>query len=177
MDEHGALLTLAEVGVAFAGFASIVMALNRRGNWSSFDTERVRTLLVMSLAPTFYALLPFGFVGLDWPEPVVWRASATTAFVAHVVLAASIARRMPLHTDARYVLPGAQRFVRVGFGITALVMLLMLAVAANLIEAKPSAYYFGLLLSLLVAALQFGRSITVLSPAAPDAPDDPDPEA
>lgn len=72
------LFTVAEVAVAFAGFAGLVTVLARRVTQSdrAVDIVRLRDLLLLSLLAVAFALfpeLPFAF-GAE--EEITWRASA-----------------------------------------------------------------------------------------------------
>jgi len=60
------LLGLAEVCIAFTGFAGIVLALGHRseGEWEDADRTRFWTLIATSISPVGLTLLPI-LVGLD----------------------------------------------------------------------------------------------------------------
>ena len=57
------LLTTAEIGVAFAGFASVITVFRQRtdGSWSRPDVIRFQLMIGASLFIVLFALLPFSF--------------------------------------------------------------------------------------------------------------------
>ena len=63
MIDTGAFQSLAEFGIALAGFTSVVVVFSRRdGEFHPADRFRILTALVPSLGAAFLALVP---VGLD----------------------------------------------------------------------------------------------------------------
>ena len=70
-----ALLTIAEIGVAFAGFATVASALLQRSDkkWAAEDAMRFQQLIFASLAVLFYSLLPFAMDLFGVPETLNWR--------------------------------------------------------------------------------------------------------
>lgn len=72
------LLTLAEVAVAFAGFASVVAIFQARWTRSEtpFDLFRFWVMLAFSLATLVFALLPFLLHFLGLPDSTMWRLSS-----------------------------------------------------------------------------------------------------
>jgi hypothetical protein len=70
------LLTIAEVAVGFAGFASIVTVLGRRRYPQSLqDSLRLRIMLVYSVMVVFLCIIPEILNGYGLPVGTVWRAS------------------------------------------------------------------------------------------------------
>lgn len=87
MSESEVLLTIAEVAVAFAGFASLVGMLGRR---SALDDPRVlgvrmRAMLLTSLLVVAFTILPLVFDAYGLGEGTVWRASSLLLVVAALV--------------------------------------------------------------------------------------------
>ena len=71
------LLTIAEVSVGFAGFASIVTVLGKRsGAVALQDSLRIRVMLVYSLSVAFLCFLPAILREYAVPEATVWRLSS-----------------------------------------------------------------------------------------------------
>lgn len=85
MPEAEILFTIAEVAVAFAGFASIVGVLGRRYSSDDprLDSFRLRTMLGASLAVVGSSLFPFLPNTYGASDPLIWRISALVALVAY----------------------------------------------------------------------------------------------
>lgn len=83
-DDIGSLLTLAELAVAFAGFSSIVVLFQRRGegDWSRLDAMRFRTMLQASLVAAFFAVLPLPVAKLGASSELVWSLCGCILAVA-----------------------------------------------------------------------------------------------
>jgi hypothetical protein len=64
MENAEPLLTVAEVAVAFAGFASLVTVVARRGieTWTEGNMVRFRLMIYMSLSSIFFARLVSNFI-------------------------------------------------------------------------------------------------------------------
>lgn len=78
MEGEDYLLTCAEVGVALAGFAALVVVL-RQGE-GRFDSSMVRVvvrnLIERGLVATFLSFLPILLTGLGVSDPMVWTLSS-----------------------------------------------------------------------------------------------------
>ncbi|MGH0029325.1 MAG: hypothetical protein ACQGVC_06020 [Myxococcota bacterium] len=157
------LFTLAEVAVAFAGFASIVAVFQVRLTpaGTPFDLFRFWVMLAFSLATLLFSLVPFllHFLGLD--DAAVWRVSSVLlgafvlgngAFVARLIV-----KRVP------NVVSSLDPAISIVANLTYLVALL--AQAANVLGAWGGPgfglYLLGLLMILLGAAVNFVRLVWV----------------
>ena len=79
MDPFEYLLTCAEIGIALAGFAALMVALRERGggNFSEQDRNIVSLLVERSLIATFLSLHPGVLHGLEIPnEKIALLSSA-----------------------------------------------------------------------------------------------------
>lgn len=78
MEHRDTLLTIAELAVALAGFASLVTAIGGRRN----DTLRIvaslrlRAMLEVAFRNAGFAVLPLPFLQLAPSDPMVWRISS-----------------------------------------------------------------------------------------------------
>ena len=84
MDQVEVLLTIAELGVALAGFASIVTVIGRRQNGETHELvgARLRTMLEVALRNAAFALLPLPFLQLLPSDPIVWRVGSGLYVIA-----------------------------------------------------------------------------------------------
>ena len=166
MVEADALQTLAEFGIALAGFTSIVVVFRRGGgDFHPADRYRVFVALVPSLSAAFLALIPVGLDLVGLHPATVWRTSSlvlvaavTSIFVTNLIQE----RRLP--PEARTVLSRLlTAFFRVVMGITILAGL----INATDILFPPQAglYFFAVLWLLAIASIVFVR-IVFVRPAA-----------
>ena len=67
MEVRDALLTLSEFAIALAGFTGVVVVFgNRAGGWHPIDRYRIIIILLCSIGPAFFSLLPVGIEMLDF---------------------------------------------------------------------------------------------------------------
>jgi hypothetical protein len=79
MNDHAELLlTMAEVSVAFAGFASIAVLFRGRGDgeWKIADTLRYGAMLRGSLSACFFSLLPVVLLKAGISESWTWSLTS-----------------------------------------------------------------------------------------------------
>jgi hypothetical protein len=156
MEGTDQLLTIAEIGAAFAGFTGVIGALGRTPGAGIPAATRARFWLMIefSIATIFFALIPFAVFNFTAPsESLVWVISSAIMAI-FVVLHMFVGERWS--TGA--VAPGAwprwePRMATVFFTIVALNQTLnALGVAFD----RPYAAFFnGLLLFLFIAAANF----------------------
>jgi len=86
MNSEDLLFVMAEIAAAFAGFASLVAAIARRGDDSSerieFDFRTLRNVLLLSLQAILYALAPVLLAHQGLSSEVAFRMSGALMFVA-----------------------------------------------------------------------------------------------
>lgn len=169
MNAFELLLVIAQMSVAFAGFASLASALSARhqADETRVDAGRLINMLVISLSTAMLALLPFIPMMFGFAEPLAWRGSAVVAFGTLVLFAPGVLMRV--RRMKQYA----------GFSIwTNVINIALSAIAATafifcvfgLPALQPSASYVaGLVALLLTCALVFFRVIaSLLSPHTPD---------
>ena len=96
MENGGILLTIAEVAVAFAGFASIVSVLGRRSSDTPehINALRMRAMILSSLLAVAFSILPFLLHSYGLAGAALWRTSSVFLLFASTGLAYSIMRRI-----------------------------------------------------------------------------------
>jgi len=84
VDHRDTLLTIAEIAVALAGFASIVSVIARRADEHSrvADAHRLRLMLEVALRNAGFAVLPLPFLAWMPADPALWRAGSGLYLVA-----------------------------------------------------------------------------------------------
>ena len=95
MQDHDVLLTMAEIAVAFIGFAGIVVVFQRReaDAWERTDTQRFWLMVVSALLALVFSLLPLLFIAAGRSSETTWAvcSAAMAVFVGAGALAASAA--------------------------------------------------------------------------------------
>ena len=170
MEYSDLLLTVAEVAVAFAGFASIVGVLGQRSASSPrrLNAFRMRVMLLHSLVVVAFSLVPFLIHSYGVQEETVWRASSGLYVITSVLVVVPMARRLrALRLDA---ISGS----RVGYVVGPLIVLeltLSLGNALGLTQQAAAAVYLTVLaLRLFLSGLAF--SLLIFSFITPSESDD-----
>lgn len=77
MEIQDAVLTIAEIAVALAGFTGIVIIFGaRKDSWSHDEVLRLRTLLRSSLSALFLSFVPVIALNLELASVGAWELSA-----------------------------------------------------------------------------------------------------
>lgn len=110
MAEASLLETTAEVAVAFTGFIGIFLILAARdGRFPDADAFIIRLIVVCSIGPVFFAVLPLILDALGVPGPSLWRASSGIVGVAGAAVVVYLVRQV------RSLDSGAGRNLNYGF--------------------------------------------------------------
>jgi hypothetical protein len=155
------LLTTAEVGVAFAGFASVVTVFQRRedGAWTEADVVRFRLMIATSLSVVLLALLPFAIAFFGAGEEAVW-AVCSALLAAHLVLFLALVAGRSLRLASAGAL---SRLVAWGFlGGAAITLALQVCNVVGFVFAREVGPFFvGLLYLLVLSGISFARLLPV----------------
>ena len=157
MQQADLMLTTAQIGMALAGFASLVTLLRRPSPRADarLNEIRFRSMIELSLALAAFSLLPFIPAELRLSEAVSWRlASAVYSLGALVFLVHSLRRNRSLM--GRVLIAG---------GVTAALFFVCFAewlgLLVNALGAFPGlesgVYFAALFLHFLAAAFFFIR--------------------
>ncbi len=156
------LQTLAEISIAFAGFASIVVAFQRRDaeSWTPPDALRYQMMLSSSLASLFFSILPIAIHYCGFSDQIVGRtSSALLALFQVLVFVLSGLPSIRLVRERSLNLSIFIAFSTVSFSV-------FLAQLVNLRVASPGLFIVGVLYLLGTAGLEFYRLVQVKLPAA-----------
>jgi len=170
LSESEVLLTISELSVAFAGFASIASILSRRLSKDDprVDAGRLLNMLTVSLSLTVLALVPFLPMLLEWSSRWTWGASGAVGVATMALFRPSVVRR----TSQMKQYPGFNPMSSaVGYTLSAAAFVGFLSSALGIPPANPFAAYFGSIVALLVlCAILFYRVIaSLLHPSVPGA--------
>jgi hypothetical protein len=163
VDGSDLLLTSAEVAVTFAGFASLVSIFGGRTSrdGAHIDRNRLRTMLVCSLAVAALCFVPFVPQQYGLAEATSWRLSSVALLAAILGLVARVARDYRAVREAGIRLSLGIRILNSGLLLGPL--LLAIANVAGWSGTYTSGHYLVCLLALLaLAGVQFARMIDSL---------------
>ena len=148
MDESELLLTIAEISVAFAGFASLATIFVQRSGQDDVrvDSGRLLNMLTTSLTVTGLALVPFVPILLGLSSRWVWGMSGGVGVVTLGFLFPAILRRTAVMK--RY--PGF-KYGRsyLNYTLTAVTLAALVCCIIGVPSENPFAAYFGALFALL----------------------------
>ena len=156
MQQAETFHVLAEVAVAFAGFASIAVLFRRRGDgeWSRRDAVRYRGMLVNSLSACAFALLPSILGAFGTPSTALWLSCSSLLFG---YFSWRIAVSFPPFDALSLVMQI----------IGAAILLLQVANVAGLPFGRgPASYLAGVGLMLMIAGINFFLLVSVPVPRA-----------
>ncbi len=169
MEWADLLLTIAEVSIAFAGFASIVAVLGRRdgGGWPTEDVDRFWVMIEYSLGALFFALIPFALFHLGVREPALWKLASALIAVFLLGYAEMVSRRL-----IRHRLAGTLRSHWLSLGgmyafCGGLVVLEGLNAFSTPFDQPFGIYLVGILWLLFGAGFMFVRLLSVIRPERP----------
>ena len=163
MEPGEALGIAAQVGVALAGFAGVVVVFRRESvhEWSGVDKLRLRLLLANSILPLSLCMLGLLLLTIKPMPPGIWRWCSGIALIANLLFVRAttkIFRRLDLQNLQR---ERVTRFIFYLFGA--------LGVAAMFLQvyniALPGVFwpfFAGIVYQLLTAMAQFARMILLL---------------
>jgi hypothetical protein len=159
MEPGEALSTAAQVAVALAGFAGVVVVFRRESvhDWSTLDKFRLRLLLANSVLPLGLCMIALLFLTIEPTLTTVWNWCSGVAFVVFVPFA--ITTTMAFRRFGLKRLQGAPAnfifylFAALGTAAT----LLQLYNVALLGAFWP--FFTGITLQLAAAMFQFARMI------------------
>jgi hypothetical protein len=141
LENTDALLSLAEIAAAFAGFAALVSVIRRRTDdpgEAAHDILRLRLIISSGVVGVAGALIPVGLAGYGLPEEVVWRLSALIFLVlSYGIIVSFIGAYQPVRGD----FPPDRLAVAVTTAIEVLEQASILVVVLGLPFGNPGALY------------------------------------
>lgn len=149
MDETDILLTVAEIGVALAGFASLAAILGRRDQHTDplVNAIRLRGLLDAGLSTMMLALIGVLMLQIGGPREWVWQAAAGVGLLFVCTIGVAAFRREKL----RRHLPGFRKVASaIMFALVGSTFVGFAVVAARLAGDYGFHIFFGMLCLFLV---------------------------
>ena len=163
MEPGEALGIAAQIAVALAGFAGVVVVFRREAvhEWSDIDKLRLRLLLANSMLPLALSMLGLVLVTIEPEPPGIWRWCSGILLVTTMSFVMAIGktfRRLNFRNPQRQRVTRLIFFVFAAFGTAA--MLLQLYNIASLAAFWP--FFAGIVYQLVTAMAQFARMILLL---------------
>jgi hypothetical protein len=156
------LTTVAEIGIALAGFSGLVVVLRKNtGPLNDIEKYRMSVLLATAFGAMFLALLPGALQDLGLNGSRLWRMSSgiLAAFSLVFFLAWVLSSRRFFHV-AREIF-SVPAFSLVVFGHLGNLVLQLLVTLGYWAGREKGVYLLGLLWLLAHASLQFVRMLFV----------------
>ena len=163
MEPGEALGVAAQIAVALAGFAGVVVVFRRESvhEWSAVDKLRLRLLLSNSILPLCFCMLGLLLLTIKPVPPAIWRWCSVVAFVVSLLVAITMTKYFRRLDPRQLQREGATRFIFYLFGI--------FGIAANLLQLYNAAFpgvfwpfFTGIVFQLTTAVFQFARMILLL---------------
>jgi hypothetical protein len=158
LSEHESLTSIVEFAITLAGFAGIVVALGKRpGQWAPADRYRLLNILMLSFGAGFMAYLPIGLAHAGLSGSSLWRVSSG-GFLCFGVFTGgfTIARTRRLRGEVRVLLNPIVLWMSIVFGGVANLAQLLNVLGLGF-QPQFAPYFLGLVLILLMSAIQFVR--------------------
>ena len=163
LSETEILLTVSELSVAFAGFASLASILGQRFSKDDprLDAGRLLNMLTVSLALTVLSLVPLLPMLLGWSPRLAWGASGAMGLATMASLCPSILRRVG--KMKQYQGFNAPTNLA-GFALALFAVVGFASSAFGFPSSNPFSAYFGSIIALLTmcAALFFRVIVSLL---------------
>jgi hypothetical protein len=161
-----ALFVIAELAVAFAGFASIVAILGRRAGRDDpeLDGSRIRSMLDTSLLVVAFALIPLLPLEAGLSDQASWRLSAAAFAISGALLLVRMLREV---TRLKGVVPGyepARSWLATSYFLMGSAILVLTAAATAVLSPAlfRVAYLWALYSYLTLSGLLFLRLVQSL---------------
>jgi hypothetical protein len=163
------LFIVAEIAIAFAGFAGLVVAISGRQDRSAerahLELVLLRNVLLIGLLVVAFALFPSLLSELGAEPEIAWRVSASMYFLA---LGGLAVRNAPRHIAAQQA--ANQRVPVTVWLTTTLTFVLLIVLALCALGLLPaSSYLVALSGSLIMAGASFVRVFMSVGGASADA--------
>lgn len=158
MQPSEVLSTAAQIAVALAGFAGVVVAFRSDSvhEWSAVDKFRLRLLLSNSILPLTFALFAMLLLSIEPATAWIWRACSALALVLDVPFAVNA--RKSARTLPSYRSPGMTHVVYIFFSMLGTGAVLLQVINLAFLNAFW-AFFATIFVHLVAAALQFVRMI------------------
>ena len=163
MEPGEALGIAAQIAVALAGFAGVVVVFRREAvhEWSPADKLRLRFLLTNSILPLALSMMGLLLLTIKPMPPGIWRWCSAIAFVVSISFATTMMKTFRSLNLRDFHRDRTTRFVFYLFGaVGTATIVLQLYNTALLGVFWP--FFTGIVYQLLTGVFQFARMILLL---------------
>lgn len=166
MEPGEALSTAAQIAVALAGFAGVVVVFRRESvhDWSPIDKFRLRQLLTNSILPLAFCMIGLLLLAIKPVPAGIWRWSSGAALVILLPFAITTTKSFRRFDRQELRRGGASHFVFYLSGTLGTAVTLLQVYNAAILDAFWP-FFTGIVVQLIAAMLQFAR-IILLPPEA-----------
>lgn len=166
MDSYDLILTLAEISIAYVGFAAIFGILSARINiWPSELRLMFRALIEVGLFSLFLSVCPHTLNALGIKDTDLWMFASIAAVLGGTVMASA---RLYLVRTRLSQVPLVGKFLLIPVMTTTLLLYLLNAI----VWREPGIYILGIVLGLATASAIFLALIYRLFPIPKEGSDD-----
>jgi hypothetical protein len=163
MEPGEALGIAAQIAVALAGFAGVVVVFRREAvhEWSDIDKLRLRLLLANSILPLGLCMIGLLLLTIKPVPPGIWRWCSGLAFVLFLVFVATTGKFFRGLDMSQLQRERGSRFMLYFFGAIGIVATLLQPYNIALIGAFWP-FFAWIVFQLIAAVFQFARMILLL---------------
>src|SRR4029077_6173211 len=153
MQPSEALSASAQIAVALAGFAGVVVAFRNRSvhDWSKIDKFRLRILLTNSAIPLAASIIAMVFSSTALDPARVWQLCSITSFVMIVVVAQIVSRGYRRFSREEFAAAGGSRIAFFSSSVAGIAVTLLQLY--NAIALKTFWPFFTAVATLLLLAM------------------------
>jgi len=162
MQPSEALSASAQVAVALAGFAGVVVAFRSRSvhEWAKIDKFRLQILLTNSAIPFVLSIFAMLLLSTDLGAPTIWRLCSVFTFVMLVAMASGYRTSYRRFSAAEFKASGGRSSIFYAGGVVGIAVTLLQIY--NVISLQTFWPFFAAIATILVLAmLQFILPVTV----------------
>jgi hypothetical protein len=158
VEPSEALSTAAQIAVALAGFAGVVVVFRRESvhDWTPIDKFRLRLLLMNSILPLAFCMI--GLLLLTIKPAGIWRWCSGSAFVIFLPFAITAAKSFRRFDPQQLQHARANLFVFYLFGILGTISTLLQLYNVAILDAFWP-FFTGIVVHLVADMSQFARII------------------
>ena len=163
MQPGEALGIAAQIAVALAGFAGVVVVFRREAvhEWSDIDRLRLRLLLANSIMPLGFSMLGLLLLTIEPTPPGIWRWSSGILLIVTLSFGTATSKSFRRVTSQSAQRQRATKLMFFFFGVFGVATLLLQLYNLGLLAAFWP-FFAGIVYQLITAMVQFARMILLL---------------
>ena len=163
MEPNEALGTAAQIAVALAGFAGVVVVFRREAvhEWSALDKLRLRLLLANSILPLGLSMVGLLLLAIQPVPPEIWRWCSAIGLMVFLMFVSATGKSVRRLSRREVQRDRGSRFMLYFFGVLGIAVTVLQAY--NVVSLGAFWPFFaGIVYQLVTAVVQFARMILLL---------------